>query len=57
MESAKTAFAPQLIISHGTMDLEFYKKAFGAVETKRLTNDDGSSCFGDAYRRRHVSFS
>ena len=38
----KTAFVPQLIISHGTMDLEFYKNAFGAVETKHITNDDGS---------------
>jgi PhnB protein len=38
----KTAFVPQLVISHGTMDLEFYKNAFGAVETKHLTNDDGS---------------
>ena len=41
-EISKTAFVPQLVISHGTMDLEFYKKAFGAVETKHLTNDDGS---------------
>jgi PhnB protein len=24
------------------MDLEFYKKAFGATETKHLTNEDGS---------------
>ena len=38
----KTAFVPQLIISHGTMDLEFYKNAFGAIETKHLTNDDDS---------------
>jgi PhnB protein len=38
----KTAFVPQLAISHGTMDLEFYKKAFGAIETKHITNDDGS---------------
>lgn len=41
-DTPKTAFVPQLIISHGTMDLEFYKKAFGAIETKHLTNDDGS---------------
>jgi PhnB protein len=38
----KTAFVPQLAISHGTMDLEFYKKAFNAIETKHITNDDGS---------------
>jgi PhnB protein len=37
-----TAFVPQLVISHGTMDLEFYKNAFGAIETKHITNDDGS---------------
>jgi PhnB protein len=37
-----TAFVPQLIIPHGTMDLEFYKNAFGATETKHITNDDGS---------------
>jgi PhnB protein len=40
--SPKAAFAPQLIICHVTMDLEFYKKAFDAVETKHLTNEDGS---------------
>ncbi len=38
----KTAFVPQLTISHGTMDLEFYKNAFGAIETKHIVNDDGS---------------
>lgn len=38
----KTAFVPQLVINHGTMDLEFYKDAFGAIETKHITNDDGS---------------
>lgn len=37
-----TAFVPQLTIAHGTMDLEFYKKAFNATETKHITNDDGS---------------
>src|ERR1700704_2906895 len=41
-EIPKTAFVPQLVIAHGTMDLEFYKKAFNATETKHLTNDDGS---------------
>ena len=38
----KTAFVPQLAIAHGTMELEFYKKAFGAIETKHIVNDDGS---------------
>jgi PhnB protein len=38
----KTAFVPQLAIGHGTMDLEFYKNAFDAIETKHVTNDDGS---------------
>ncbi len=41
-EMYKTTFVPQLVISHGTMDLEFYKKAFGAIETKLFTNEDGS---------------
>jgi len=41
-DALKTAFVPQLIIAHGTMDLEFYKKAFGAVETRVFSNDDGS---------------
>jgi PhnB protein len=37
-----TVFVPQLIIAHGTTDLEFYKKAFDAVEIQHLTNGDGS---------------
>ena len=41
-DTPKTAFVPQLAISHGTMDLDFYKKAFGAIETKHISNDDGS---------------
>ena len=41
-EIPKTAFVPMLVIAHGTMDLEFYKNAFGAIESKHLTNDDGS---------------
>lgn len=27
---------------NGTMDLDFYGKAFGAVELRRFSNDDGS---------------
>jgi PhnB protein len=41
-ELPKTAFVPMLVLNHGTMSLEFYKTAFGAIETKHLTNDDGS---------------
>jgi PhnB protein len=41
-DSSTAAFVPQLVISRGTMDLTFYEKAFGAIETKHLTNDDGS---------------
>ena len=37
-----TAFVPQLIIPHGTMDLDFYRNAFNTTETKHLTNNDGS---------------
>jgi PhnB protein len=36
------AFAPQLTIRNGVMDIDFYKNAFGAVEHMRLNNDDGS---------------
>ena len=35
-------FAPQLFIKHGITNIEFYTKAFGAVELYRFTNDDGS---------------
>jgi PhnB protein len=41
-DTPRTAFVPQLAIAHGTMELEFYKKAFNAIETKHITNDDGS---------------
>ncbi len=37
-----TSFAPQLAIKSGTMEIEFYKKAFGAIELRRFSNDDGS---------------
>jgi len=40
--SGKTAFAPELTIRTGVTDIDFYKNAFGAVETMRLNNDDGS---------------
>ncbi|QKJ32135.1 VOC family protein [Mucilaginibacter mali] len=37
-----TAFAPVLAVKNGTYDIDFYKNAFGAVETMRINNDDGS---------------
>jgi PhnB protein len=41
-QSSKTFFAPELLIPNGVMELEFYKNAFGAVELRRFSNDDGS---------------
>jgi len=38
----KTTFVPMLAIPKGTMDIDFYKNAFGAVERKRWNNDDDS---------------
>lgn len=38
----KTAFVPVLIIPSNTTNIDFYKKAFGAVELRRWSNDDGS---------------
>jgi len=38
----KTFFAPQLFIRNGTRDVDFYIKAFGAVELRRFSNDDGT---------------
>ena len=38
----KTFFAPELFINNGVKDISFYKKAFGATEQKRFSNDDGS---------------
>jgi PhnB protein len=40
--SGQTFFAPQLYIKSGVTDISFYEKAFGAVELRRFTNDDGS---------------
>jgi PhnB protein len=37
----ETSFAPLLMIKSGITNIDFYKKAFGAVETFRFTNDDG----------------
>ena len=41
-KSIKTFFAPQLFIRAGVTDLSFYEKAFGAIELRRFTNDDGT---------------
>ncbi|MGN6166186.1 MAG: VOC family protein [Flavisolibacter sp.] len=38
----KTSFAPQLFIKAGITNIEFYQKAFGAIELRRFLNDDGS---------------
>lgn len=35
-------FAPELFIRPGVTDISFYSKAFGAVELRRFSNDDGS---------------
>ena len=37
-----TTFVPQLIISHGITDISFYANAFGAMEQRRWSNEDGS---------------
>lgn len=37
-----TTFVPMLAIPKGTMDIDFYKNAFGAIEHKRFNNDDDS---------------
>ena len=40
--STKTFFAPQLNIRRGTKNIDFYIQGLGAVEIRRLTNDDGT---------------
>lgn len=37
-----TFFAPQLTIRNGVTNVDFYIQAFGAVELRRFSNDDGS---------------
>lgn len=37
-----TFFAPELFIPNGSYDISFYEKAFGAVELRRFSNEDGS---------------
>jgi len=38
----KPSFAPELYIPHGTMNVDFYTKAFGAELLRTFMNDDGS---------------
>jgi len=38
----QTKFAPMLTIRNGVTDVDFYKNAFGAVELRRFTNEDGT---------------
>ena len=41
-ESHPIAFAPQLYMEDLSDAIEFYKRAFGAIELRRLNNPDGS---------------
>jgi PhnB protein len=41
-EISKPYFAPQLFIKSGVTNIDFYTQAFGAVELRRFSNDDGS---------------
>ena len=38
----KAFFAPQLYIRSGVKSIDFYIEAFGAVELRRFSNDDGT---------------
>ena len=38
----KTAFVPMLAIGKGITDITFYSRAFGAIELRRWSNDDGT---------------
>jgi len=41
-EVNKTYFAPQLYINSGVRNIDFYEKAFGAIELRQWMNDDGT---------------
>jgi len=43
----KTFFAPHLALKNVLAGIEFYKKAFGAVELRRWSNEDGSVHVGE----------
>ncbi|WP_031526536.1 VOC family protein [Dyadobacter crusticola] len=40
--SPQTTFAPQLIIPNGVTNVDFYIQAFGAIELRRISNNDES---------------
>jgi PhnB protein len=42
MEDHKTVIIPTLSLRNGAAAVEFYKKAFGAVELMRITSPNGS---------------
>jgi PhnB protein len=42
MEKNKTFFAPMIYLKQVAPAIEFYKKAFDAIELRRWSNDDGS---------------
>ena len=42
MSQFNTYFAPQLYVPSGIKDLSFYEHAFGAIELRRFSNDNGS---------------
>jgi PhnB protein len=42
-----TYFAPQLYLTNVLDGMEFYKKAFGAIELRRWSNPDGSVHVGE----------
>jgi PhnB protein len=42
MKESSTFFAPMIYLKILAPAIEFYKKAFDAVELRRWTNDDGS---------------
>jgi PhnB protein len=41
-QDKQTFFAPHLSLKNVLAGMEFYKKAFGAIELRRWSNDDGS---------------
>lgn len=46
-ETGRTFFAPHLALRNVLTGMEFYKKAFGAVELRRWSNDDGTVHVGE----------
>lgn len=47
METHRTFFAPHLALRNVLAAMEFYKKAFGAMELRRWSNEDGSVHVGE----------